>query len=206
MAGDNESYTNVAQVTAADQEDADSTPNNDDGDQSEDDEDVASLVVSGCDLSVSVNTQNAICTASNGMAQLTATGGVAPFTYDWSTGDVTATVTNLPVGTVTVTITDATGCSATIDVEIGQDMSDIDVNVETVNITCGSVDGQATATATGGTAPYTYAWSTGDVTATVTGLPAGVFTVTVTDVNGCVETEEVEILSLIHISEPTRPY
>ena len=193
VAGDNESYTNVAQVTAADQEDADSTPNNDDGDQSEDDEDVASLVVSGCDLSVSVNTQNAICTASNGMAQLNATGGVAPFTYDWSTGDVTATVTNLPVGTVTVTITDATGCSATIDVEIGQDMSDIDVNVETVNITCGSVDGQATATATGGTAPYTYAWSTGDMTATVIGLPAGVFTVTVTDANGCVETEEVEI-------------
>ena len=84
VAGDNESYTNVAQVTAADQEDADSTPNNDDGDQSEDDEDVASLVVSGCDLSVSVNTQNAICTASNGMAQLNATGGVAPFTYDLS--------------------------------------------------------------------------------------------------------------------------
>jgi len=193
VAGNSESYTNVAQVTAADQEDADSTPNNDDGDQSEDDEDVASLVVSGCDLSVSVTTQNAICTADNGMAQVMATGGVAPFTYDWSTGDVTATVSNLPVGIVTVTITDATGCSATIEIEIEQDMSDINVDVDVNNITCGTTDGQATVTATGGTAPYTYAWSTGDVTATVSNLPAGVFTVTVTDANGCVGTDEIEV-------------
>ena len=60
-----------------------------------------------------------------------------------------------------------------------------------------TADGSISVTITGGTAPYTYMWSTGATTSTVDNLPFGSYTVKVTDANG---------LSLIHISEPTRPY
>ncbi|HMQ46977.1 MAG TPA: T9SS type A sorting domain-containing protein [Saprospiraceae bacterium] len=46
-------------------------------------------------------------------------------------------------------------------------------------------DGSATATATGGMMPYTYDWSDGQTGMTATGLTAGVYSVVVTDANGC---------------------
>ena len=55
----------------------------------------------------------------------------------------------------------------------------------TTNATCGNADGTATVNPTNGTAPYTYVWSSGDTTATATGLTAGSYTATVTDNNGC---------------------
>ena len=59
----------------------------------------------------------------------------------------------------------------------------------------GSSDGSATVTTSGGTAPYTYLWDDGQTTAMAGALTAGSYTVTVTDANGCTETQ----LSLIHI-------
>ena len=62
------------------------------------------------------------------------------------------------------------------------------------NVSCnGGSNGAVTVTGSGGSAPYTYAWSNGRTTASNTGLAAGTYTVTVTDNNSCVTTRSVTI-------------
>jgi hypothetical protein len=58
-------------------------------------------------------------------------------------------------------------------------------------------NGSATATATGGVAPYTYLWSTGQTTPTITDLPSGLYTVVATDANFCWAIDSVDVLSSV---------
>ncbi|MDX9908547.1 MAG: gliding motility-associated C-terminal domain-containing protein, partial [Mariniphaga sp.] len=132
---------------------------------------------------------------ADGKATVTVTGGVTPYTYAWDNGETGATAIGLDAGTHTVTVTDASGAQSTCEVIITQPESALQLTAEALNVvTCydGS-DGQATAEATGGWGNYTYSWSNGQTTATATGLEAGVYTVTVTDAQGCEDTREVEI-------------
>lgn len=139
----------------------------------------------------------------NGTASITASGGTPPYVYDWTpgtpTGDGTPNITNLCPGTYTCTTTDANGCTSTYTTTITQPPV-LTLNVSHTNATCGGVcDGTATATITGGTAPYIYIWSNGSSTTTpslnntITNLCAGPYTVQVTDANGCNLTANVTI-------------
>ena len=122
VVGDNVSYTNIAQVTAADQRDEDSVPNNDNGDQSEDDEDVASVIVSAldCDISLAiVSIQRESCTPGNdGIGEVVALDGEAPFLYIWSNGFEGSRQTGLAAGQYTVNVIDSNQCAATTTVVI----------------------------------------------------------------------------------------
>src|SRR5690606_12502547 len=135
---------------------------------------------------------------NNGSATASANGGTPGYTYSWNTVPVqtTATATNLPAGTYTVTVTDNNGCTDTAMVTIGQPNGLAATITGVTNVPCnpGST-GSATVIPTGGTAPYTYSWNTmpGQTTPTVTGWPAGLYTATVTDNNGCVTTASVSI-------------
>lgn len=124
---------------------------------------------------------------STGSATVNATGS-APFTYNWSGGGTTATITNKPAGSYTVTVTDNQQCSATATANISQPLNALGASVSVVNASCGLANGSATATATGGAGGYNYNWSTGSNAATISNRPAGSYTVTVTDANGCVAT------------------
>jgi gliding motility-associated-like protein len=95
-----------------------------------------------------------------------------------------------------VTVTDNSGCIATANVIINQPLIGLMVNPIQTNVSCfGQATGSATANPTGGTAPYTYLWNTipAQTTALVNNLPAGNYTVRVTDSNGCVATANVSI-------------
>jgi hypothetical protein len=62
------------------------------------------------------------------------------------------------------------------------------------NVLCnGLATGSSTVTPSGGTAPYTYAWSNGATSQTANNLPSGIYTVTVTDANGCTDQMSVTI-------------
>ena len=127
----------------------------------------------------------ATCTASNGHIQTNPTGGDTPYTYQWSNGANTATIQNLSIGGYVVTITDNVGCSIVEFNSIGSN-SPVEVGLSTVNTSCiFSNDGAVSATATGGTAPYT--WVGGGVGNTITrnNLPQGYHYFEVTDANGC---------------------
>ena len=112
--------------------------------------------------------------------------GTMPYVYLWNNGARTATIQNLRPGTYSLTATDAKGCITTALVTITQPDS-LKVAIE-VTPPAGTKPGSATASVSGGKAPYQIQWSNGQSGATATGLEPGSFSVQVTDANGCSKT------------------
>lgn len=141
------------------------------------------------------NQTAALCTgASNGTATVAVTGGTAPYSYQWSGGQMTPVVTNLAAGVHSVTVTDNNGCQVTATVNILEPPLLTLQMLATQPVSCaGATNGSGTVLATGGTPNYTYLWPGGLTGATRTGLGAGSYTVTATDANGCTATATVVI-------------
>ena len=138
---------------------------------------------------------------STGQLTATVTKGVAKFNYEWSNGSNTPrsgnsvnTISGLTAGTYGITVTDANGNEAVGSVTLAEpDELRANAKVER-HVSCqGSFNGAVTAAPTGGTGPYTYSWSAGVSTASVSGLEGGKYTLTVTDANGCESIEEVTV-------------
>lgn len=138
---------------------------------------------------------NTTCGASTGTAQVTASGGTGSLTYNWSpSGQNTPTATGLGVGNYSCTITDANGCTHIQTASIANTNGPTATTSVVNNVLCnGGSNGSATATAAGGTSPYTYSWTNGQTTSSATGLSAGIYTVTVSDASGCSNTQTVSI-------------
>ena len=154
---------------------------------------IEAVVGPACAVTASSVNTNANCFGdASGSIAITATGGIAPYTYIWSDGQTTATATGLVAAAYDVTVTDANGCSIVSGGAIGQPLA-ITLTATSVSDTSSAGIGTASVTAGGGTAPYTYAWSDGQTTDIATSLMMGTYTVTVTDVNGCTETETVTV-------------
>ncbi len=136
---------------------------------------------------------NATVTPTDATCFGTATGSatfspaLAGTTYVWNTTPVqtTATATALGAGNYSVTATDVNGCSITLSTTIGPVAALSITSLTATDETCaGAANGTATVSATGGTAPYTYAWSTGASGTSIT-AGSGTYTVSITDANGC---------------------
>ncbi|MBK8443169.1 MAG: SprB repeat-containing protein [Sphingobacteriales bacterium] len=132
---------------------------------------------------------SASCTGGTGGATLTAnvTSGTAPYTYLWSTGATTQSISSVAAGTYTVTVKDSKGCEDEATYTVGTPNPPTASISATGSASCQPGTGGATltASATGGSAPYTYMWSTGATTAAITVTAAGTYTVTVKDSKGC---------------------
>ena len=133
---------------------------------------------------------------TNGSLTATATDGTPPYSYSWSNGDSGATISNLAAGTYGVTVTDANGCMATTSGTVNEP-PELTTTTQSVHDVCpGEATGGVMVLPVGGTPPYTYLWSTGATTQGEATLPAGVYTVTVTDANGCTAVDDIEIVEL----------
>ena len=113
-------------------------------------------------ISTSATTTDVSCNgAANGSVDLTVTGGTSPYTYTWSNSATTQDMTGLSAGKYDVTVTDAHGCTANASVTLTEPTS-LSASATAGNVSCnGGSDGSVDLTVTGGTAPYTYAWSNG---------------------------------------------
>src|SRR6185295_7106087 len=104
---------------------------------------------------------NALCNGSaDGTATVTVLGGISPYTYAWSAGtSVLETAGNLSAGTYTVTVTDGNGCTVAAPTIVSEP-APISIADAITNITCnGYDDGTLLLTTSGGTAPFSYSWS-----------------------------------------------
>lgn len=137
-------------------------------------------------ITVTITGTDVSCYGDNdGSATAAGSGGTAPYSYLWSNGNTSASISNLTAGTYSVTVTDSNQASAVGSVAIDQP-DQLGVQAYGDSQICGvAPDGKATAVPFGGTPPYTYLWSNGGTTAQITGLTAGTYTVTVTDANDC---------------------
>jgi gliding motility-associated-like protein len=123
--------------------------------------------------------------AQNGSIQTIITGGTSPYDFEWSNNVTTQNLTNIAAGTYTVTVTDSKGCVKTKSIIVNQPNAIGGTAVPT-NVSCaGGSNGSINLTPTGGTSPYTYAWSNGATSQDLTGLSPANYAVTITDANGC---------------------
>jgi len=133
-----------------------------------------------------VTTTDASCFGiCDGTASATPVGGTPPYTYNWSNGGTSSSISGLCIGIYDLTITDATGAT---DVQSGTVNEPVALTAPVVatNVSClGGNNGSASVTPAGGTPGYTYGWSSGGTTTSVSGLIQGAYDVTVTDSNGC---------------------
>jgi gliding motility-associated-like protein len=126
------------------------------------------------------------CSVSNGTATVNPSGGTGTYTYNWLPGGQNSqTATGLAGGNYTITVSDANNCTAVATVSVSVTAAPT-VSATATQATCGNNNGAATANPSGGTPGYSYSWTgTGQTTQTVTGLVAGLYTVTITDASGC---------------------
>lgn len=135
------------------------------------------------------------CGGSDGAIVLTAFEGSEPYSYLWSNGAMTKDLSNIASGDYTVTVTDFKGCKKIETFYVGQPNL-IDLSGSLVeSISCnGRTDGRVTVTVTGtGVPPFAFLWSTGETSTSIDSLAKGVYTVTVTDAEGCFRVRKFEI-------------
>jgi hypothetical protein len=145
----------------------------------------------------SVSSTDASCnSACDGSGSLIASGGTTPYTYYWNTNPTqnNATSTGLCAGTYNYSVSGANGCNSTGTVTIAEP-SAISLSLTTTDAACGTADGTASVSAAGGSAPFSYQWDdpANQNTSTATGLTAGIYSVTVTDANGCSTSSSISV-------------
>ncbi|HIA35977.1 MAG TPA: PKD domain-containing protein, partial [Flavobacteriales bacterium] len=134
------------------------------------------------------------CNGNNtGTIDLSVSGGTPPYTYNWSTGEITQDITGLIAGTYTVTVSENTGCDSIVAYTITEPQAII-TNINGTDASCADVcNGSANLSVIGGVSPYTFLWSNGAITEDLSGICNGSYTITVTDNNGCTVTNSVII-------------
>jgi len=150
-------------------------------------------------FTVSATTTGSTCNQLNGAAIIqVSTGYTTPLDYVLSNGDTlidsplsSVTYTSLAAGSYTLNVTDADGCvvTKTFDITTGGSLL---TGIVSTNCT-GSNDGSATVNIYDGSPPFTYLWSNGQTGATASNLGSGTYTVNITDVSGCTQTQGVTI-------------
>ena len=156
----------------------------------------------GTPMALSLQTDTAFCGVEmGGSANVAVTGGVWPYEFAWSNGEMNDSIFNLAPGNYTVTVTGENGCTEIGSKAVPLGPGEYDIDFDNVNPGCsGSNTGSVTAIGDGGIAPYVFIWSTNDTGATVSDLPAGIYYVTATDDYGCIEEDSTELVTASSIT------
>src|SRR5690554_2540419 len=149
--------------------------------------------------------QGVSCFGSNdGSATVIVSGGSAPYSYLWSSGETTATAINLPAGNNIVQITDANGCQIQESFTVSEPAEIVIDLINITHVSCnGQSDGAVSISVTGGTPPLSYSWSNGQSTQNLSNIQGGSYTITVTDGNGCVASKTFTVINPGVVYPPT---
>ncbi|MFM9945432.1 MAG: M4 family metallopeptidase [Bacteroidia bacterium] len=137
---------------------------------------------------------------SDGAINLLVIGGITPYVYLWNSSDITEDISSKPTGTYKVTVTDKNLCIVKDSGFISQPAAPLSSTIAMVPVNCfGGSDGSANLSVAGGTSPYSFAWSNGKTTEDLSGLTLGTYYVNITDANSCV------LLDTIDVTQPLAP-
>lgn len=144
-----------------------------------------------CQLNAQIDITYTGCDAGNAILSAAGTGGSGNLSYQWSNGATTPTLQNATPGTYTVTLTDSAGCSGsdTFQVTLPTPPT-VDLGPDTLVCKGESITLAGTATPATG---INWDWSTGGTTSSITVTPATttLYSVEVTDSNGCKGTDSI---------------
>lgn len=133
---------------------------------------------------------------SDGQVIVNISGGQSPYTYSWDTTgtrDGSTSISGFSAGTYYVTVTDANSVEYVASVTVEQP-DPLEITFTTSDpLTIGGSNGYINVIVNGGTSPYTYMWSTSEITHNLINLIAGYYELTVTDMNGCQQIQGVEL-------------
>lgn len=140
-----------------------------------------------CTLTSSISATHVNCFGdSTGTAAVILENATLPFSFVWSNGDTTATISNLPAGTYSVIANDSTLCKNELTVVVNEPTPIQITELFHENVDCqGEENGFVIVGVNGGVQPYSFLWSNGDVTPVSNGLGTGAADLVVTDGNGC---------------------
>ncbi len=130
----------------------------------------------------------------SGAITTTVTGGTQPYSYLWSNGATTKDISNLTSASYLLTVTDSTGCQMSTRVLVFKNTFQVASTI--IHPLCwADSTGAISVTPSGGTSPYQFTWSNGATTSSLTDLPAGNYSVTITDSTGCSKLLTYSIIS-----------
>ncbi len=141
------------------------------------------------EIILTITKEDVLCNGGdNGSLSVAAEGGHGGFTYSWMSGSdeisTEPSAENLIAGTYSLHVVDEEGCQVDTILIIDEPQKLV-VTDNVAKASCGGSDGSIELTVSGGVEPYSYLWSNGAETATVSGLTEGVYSVIVTDANMC---------------------
>ncbi|MDN4165110.1 Ig-like domain-containing protein [Cytophagales bacterium LB-30] len=153
----------------------------------------------GFAVSLLSQTDNLCAGEANGAISVTVTGGTEPYAYSWSNGGESQNLSSLAAGDYTLTVTDANECTVSLSVSITEPSALVVSFTTQAQTDADAPNGSIDLTVSGGTSPYTYAWSNEATEEDLSGLTAGDYNVTITDANGCSISQNITVAEDIEV-------
>jgi hypothetical protein len=154
-------------------------------------------------------TWDTVTTNCNPFYSAIVTGGNPPYSFAWNNGSTNSNSSQLGPGFYNLEVTDNDGCKGSkgLSIDSGGWLSNASVTINHP-LSCGNTNGSISIVPLFGTSPYTFSWSNGANTSSISNLTAGAYTVTITDKNGCSGSRDFNLMTLpfsyhVHYVNPT---
>lgn len=152
------------------------------------------MIVESTPIVITEDVVEVDCNGGNtGSIDLSISGGVGDYDFNWSNGATSQNISQLNSGTYTVTVTDVNACQEVKEIIVSQN-TNIQVFSQLQMPSCyAATDGAINIFSSGGTGSFSFLWNTGQETEDIDELIAGDYILTITDGNGC---EEIQLFTL----------
>jgi PKD repeat protein len=152
------------------------------------------ITISNTFVNINTTSVDANCGQANGTAVAAITGGNQPYEIEWSSGHSGIIADSLTSGLYYISVSDSKGCFGEAVVAVSDEEAPTILIDNILDVSCaGGDDGAIDIELIGSTGPYNYTWSNGKATQDINNLDPGPYELIVTDANGCIATESMEV-------------